>query len=92
MDNSKREEMSVIDAQNTLINARNAGILCNDGQLAEAILRVIIAMKKEDYKLIKLPKLLDKINEMAMQHVGDSDAEIYLKCLEELAAMIESCL
>lgn len=46
MDNSKREEMSVIDAQNTLINARNAGILCNDGQLAEAILRVIIAMKK----------------------------------------------
>ena len=46
MDNSKREEMSVLDAQNTLINARNAGILCNDGQLAEAILRVIIAMKK----------------------------------------------
>lgn len=89
---AEQERMSIVDAQKVLSEEAEALIKCNNLRVGIALLSVLIAIKKENYRLINLKKLLMSINAMAVRHAGHSDSEIYLKCLEDITALIEDCL
>ena len=89
---AEQERMNIVDAQKLLSEEINAVIRCNNLRAGQALLSVLIALRKENYRLINLEKLLMSINDMAVRHAGHSESEICLKCLEDITALIEDCL
>ena len=88
---AKQERMNIVDAQKLLSEETKALIGCNNLRVGQALLSVLIALRKENYRLINLEKLLMSINDMAVRHAGHTESEVYLKCLEEIAAIVEDC-
>ena len=89
---AEQERMNIVDAQKLLAEEINATLRCDNIGVGLALSSVLIAIKKENYRLINLEKLLMSINDMAVRHAGHSESEIYLKCLEDITALIEDCL
>lgn len=89
---AEQERMNIVDAQKLLAEETKAKFGCNNIGVGIALASVLIAIKKENYRLINLEKLIMSINDMAVRHAGHTDSEVYLKCLEDIAALIEDCL
>lgn len=93
MDYKKPESISLTEAQRCLANERYK-VFCDHPEATKAIACVIIAMRNEGYQLIKLDKLLAKINEKAIDYLKmeKTEAEIYMDFLEDFTAIIKDCL
>lgn len=94
MDCEERKEMSLQDAENVIKHSNFAlGVGTRNGAVAAAFVKIINAMKAENYQLIRLELLLEKINELAKNSLkrGDEGA-VYIQCLEDVADIIKDCL
>lgn len=87
--------MPLSEAQGRLFRNDDFNIGSNDPEIAKAVIRIVLAIKHQGFKLIKLQKLLDGINELALNSIfiqDKSKADIYIKCLEDVTALIKTCL
>lgn len=94
MDCEERKEMSLQDAENVIKHSNFAlDVGTRNGAVAAAFVKIINAMKAENYQLIRLELLLEKINELAKDSLkrGDEGA-VYIECLEDVADIIKDCL
>lgn len=93
MDNQESRPLDLAEAQRCLAHEQYK-IICDHPEATKAIISVIIAMRHEGYQLIKLEKLLDKINEKALDYLklDKTEAEIYMDFLEDFTAIIKDCL
>lgn len=92
MDNEERKELSLQEAEN-LLKHEDYQIGCNNMAVVGALVKVIDAMRNENYQLIKLNLLIEKIDEIAKKSLtlGD-DGAVYIACLEDVTAIIKDCL
>ena len=93
MDIEKRKELNLQDAEN-VIRHSDFYVACNNVEVAAALSKVITAMKAENYQLIRLDLMLEKIDEVAKRSLklGDDAAAVYIACLEDVANIIKDCL
>ena len=93
MDHEESKPLELAEAQRCLAHEK-FNILCDHPEATKAIISIIIAMRQEGYQLIKLEKLLGKINEKAIDYLkmDDAEAEIYMSFLEDFTAIIKDCL
>lgn len=95
VDNQERKEIELVEAENIMKSSRilELKVISNHVQTASALMTIINAMKVEDYQLIKLKKLLDKIEELAKASLNKGDETgVYLSCLEDITKIIKECL
>lgn len=93
MDSEKREQLTLQEAEN-FIKQNDFQVACNSAVIAAALTKVITAMKAENYQLIRLDLMLEKIDEVAKRSLklGDDAAAVYIACLEDVANIIKDCL
>lgn len=94
MDFEAGKEITLLQAQK--IVHESDGILIG-GPVPEvtiAIAKILIAMQKDGFQLIKLEKLMQGIEKKAYEGIKmDADkADIYMSCLEDLTALVKECL
>ena len=95
VDNQERKEIELVEAENVMKSSRilELSVISNHVQTAAALMKIINAMKAEDYQLIKLEKLLNRIEELAKASLNKGDeTSIYLDCLEDVTKIIKECL
>lgn len=94
MDSETGKEMTLIKAQKIIAASDDFYVGGAVPEIAIALVKIITAIKVDGYQLIKLDKLLDGINKKAIEGISmDADkADIYMACLEDLAALIKDCL
>lgn len=93
MDIEKRKELTLQEAE-CFIKQNDFCVSCDSAVIAVALTKVITAMKAENYQLIRLDLMLEKIDEVAKRSLklGDDAAAVYIACLEDVANIIKDCL
>lgn len=89
MDTDEREEISLQNAEN-IIKHSNFMLACTDGKVTMALMAVIRAMKNDNYQLIRIELLLEKIEQLSKTGVKKGNA--YIDCLEDVANILKECL
>lgn len=87
--------MTFKEAQERIIKYDDYSVGSDKPEIARAMVRIVFAIRQQGFRLIKLQKLLDGINELALNSIfiqDKSKADIYIKCLEDVSALIKACL
>lgn len=87
--------MTLKEAQERMNKYDDYSVGSDNHEVAKAMVRIVFAIRQQGFRLIKLPKLLDGINELALNSIfiqDKSKADIYIKCLEDVTALIKACL
>lgn len=92
MDDNARKELK--EAQK-IIKDGGFSLVCSDPEATLAVMRVINAMKKDEYQLFQKAKLLDGINELAVKATHEKcvvEASVYLIAICDIIELINDCL
>lgn len=92
MDDQARKELK--EAQKIIKNG-GFNLVCSDPEATLAVIRVINAMKKDGYQLLRAAKLLDGMNELAVKATHEKcevEAVAYLKAIYDVIEIIDDCL
>lgn len=92
MDNEKRNE-EIKEAQQWIVD-NDFKLISDRPETTLAVIRIINAIQKEGYQLIKFKKLLNGINILGKKAVsrGGNSGESYIEALEDIADLIKDCL
>lgn len=92
MDDKTRKELK--EAQK-IIKDGGFNLVCSNPEATLAVMRVLNAMKKDGYQLLRTVKLLDGMNELAVKAAHEKcevEAAAYLKAIYDTIEIINDCL